>query len=223
MSGPGKGRIRLTVLALAVFLPLVATGTASAQDTTTRAGVPAPEAAAVTAATPPGIVCARPRDGKGNYTGTARCPVRSAAWTYYQAYLTYFDDCSQFQRTTSTIRMQVLARRGATGVHIGGIWVVFLQGHKRFGSMGFTAIDANGREHREPWNYLGRFSTDIADLYSNGTDPIRYPLTPGNFAGLPTTSSRDPYFFGQFAMSDGAAPYLQAQCRLIPLSVVFTK
>ena len=212
----------LLLLTLSLCLPLMTGGTAWAQgvgrtDVTAVPGVPLAEEAL------PGIVCARPRDGSGYYTGTARCPVRSSAWTYFQAYLTYFDDCSQTSLTTSTIRMQVLARRGGTGVHIGGVWVVFVQGSRRFGSMQFHAIDGANRLRDGAWNYYGGWSSDIADLYSNGADPIRYGVTTTNFVGMTTTTSADPYFRGQFAMSNYPSPNLRAECRMNPLSVVFTK
>ena len=223
LRGRRRRRLRLVLLlqALVLCLSLAAGGAAAASPAT--ASPASSGAVAAAAAAPPGIVCERPRDRNGNYTGTARCPVRSAAWTYFQAYLTYFDDCSQVRFSTSTIRMQILARRGATGVHIGGVWVVFQDGSKRFGSMRFDAIDGAGRNRNGAWNSNGLWSADIADLYSNGSDPIRYGVTPSTFVGMTTASNRDPLFQGQFAMSNAPSPNLRAECRLLPLSVVFTK
>lgn len=177
------------------------------------------------AAAPPGIACTQ-QTYHGQYVGVANCYIRSASWTYYQAYVTQDDayECGGRSKTTATFRMQVLARRGATGVHIAGVWVVYLDGPRRFGTLQFSATDGNNADKNGAWNYNGNYSRyDIADLYSNGSDPIRYPgVSPSHYVGMAWGRIGTAKFEGQWRVANHAAPYSsQGTCGFRPVRVMF--
>ena len=124
--------------------------------------------------------------------------------------------------------MQVPARKGRTGVPIGGVWLVYVNGPKRWTTIRFDAFDGNNQLRTGAWNYQGRFSSDlraagdVADLYSPGDDPIRYPINPSTFVGLPWGGTNGARFGGHFRMVDGRQPHLsQGSCGMAPVYVQF--
>lgn len=174
----------------------------------------------------PGVYCdAQYKNGRP--VGSSRCKVASGQWTYYQAFLTHYDNCGRNPFTTqSTVRVQILARKGGTGVHIGGVWVVFHDGNRRFGVMKFDMKDGNGTTHNDNRNNRGWFSQDVADLYSNGSDPSRYGYTTSNFLGLAWGKNKTALMDnGYFNMANFPQPWLSgaSTCNAFPLSVVFTQ
>lgn len=181
-----------------------------------------PTAGLTTTASPPGTVCPQSRHN-GEYVGVAWCDIRSSSWSYYQAYVTQSTfDCSQ-AKTSATFRMQILARRGATGVHIAGLWVVYNDGPKRFSTLQFSALDGNNASRNGAWNYSGNYNKDIADLYSLGDNPSRYPgLSPTHYAGLAWGRIGTAQFIGQLRVADNPYPYLsEGSCGFFPVRVMF--
>jgi hypothetical protein len=180
------------------------------------------ETSATTAALPAGSIECTQAIVARVPVGVTHCSVTTPAWTYYQAYVSKrTNDCTESTQY-GTFRMQILARKGGTGIHIGGVWVVYVDGPRRWATLRFNAIDGNGNLHDGDWNYRGGFSRDIADLYSNGNDPIRYGANPAAFIGLPWGSNNRAYFDGHFRMGHNPYPYLsQGSCGMAPVDVVF--
>lgn len=81
------------------------------------------------------------------------------------------------------VRIQVLARRGGTGVVLEGLWLVYMDGPRQYVRTKFDAIDGHNTPQNGTWNFNGRYNPDDAARGST-TDVTRYSLNPGNVKGL---------------------------------------
>jgi hypothetical protein len=216
------GATSLVVVALIMTMGAQAARAAPTPTPLSRTALAAVTQADVAPAALPGHTCAT-QFHNGSPVGSSRCTVASGLWQYYQAFVTYFNDCSSVGNTlTSTIRVQILARRGATGVLIGGVWVVYQAGQRRYGSLRFNWLDGNSRVYHDARNNNGGFTHDIADLF-NSADISRYGYTESSFQGLPWGRNNDALLMGQFNMANNTQPYLSGfgTCTMLPLTVVF--
>lgn len=210
---------RLTIMRALLAIAVVA---GSLLATTAPASA-RPAADRVSAAALQGITCTTLYRG-GQPTGAVECPVRTGTWTYYQAWVTQRDSCSQTTFTSSTVRFQILARKGGSSMHIGGIWAVLgANASRRFGITQFSLIDGLGRAHNDARNNNGSFGKDVTDSYTG--DPQRFGYTPGNFVALPWGGpGQDGTLRGQLNLANHPQPYLsQGTCTALPLYVIFRR
>lgn len=193
--------------------PLDSAGVSSAEQADTDA----------TTAALQGITCTT-LYRNGRPTGTVECPVRTGAWTYYQAWVTQRDSCSQTTFTDSTVRFQFDARKGGSSMHIGGVWAFLgANSSRRFGITQYSFIDGLGRAHNDDRNNKGNFGKDIMDSYTG--DPQRFGYTRSNYVLLPWgAAGQDAYLRGQVNLANHPQPYLsQGTCTAFPLYVIFRR
>lgn len=171
----------------------------------------------------PGITC-RSLYKNGQPTGAVECPVRTGAWTYYQAWVTQRDSCSQTSFTSSTVRFQFDARKGGSSMHIGGVWAVLgANSSRRFGITQYSFVDGLGRAHNDARNNNGGFGRDVTDSYTG--DPQRFGYTRSNYVALPWgAAGQDATLRGQLNLANHPQPYLsQGTCTALPLYVIFRR
>lgn len=188
------------------------------------AGVGSPELAGEAASAAfQGITC-KTLYRNGRPTGAVECPVKTGTWTYYQAWVTQRDSCSQTTFTDSTVHFQIDARKGGTSMHIGGVWAFLgANSSRRYGITQYSLNDGLGGSHNDARNNNGGFGRDIMDSYTG--DPQRFGYTRSNFVTLPWGSgSNDAFLQGQVNLANHPQPYLsQATCTALPLYVIFRR
>lgn len=164
-----------------------------------------PNPSPVNAAAPAGhplVICG---NGAGGDADIAFCNIRPG-WTYYWAYINTGrnDNCAGTSQPF-TLRYQILARQGATGMVVGGLWMNHFGGPRRFAVSLINAYDssADGSANGE-WNWKANWNPDPADR-DDINDPSRwnrFNLMPGAVAGHVWSPSGRAGWKMKFAASD---------------------
>jgi len=160
------------------------------------------------------IICSVPKDPNADY-----CPIRSIHSTYYEAYVSRGGDNDPPSDADADVRMQILAREGATGVVVEGVWLVYNSGPRQFVQTQIDAVDGAGHSRNGAWDYMALgFNPDQAGRGST-PDVTRWPgVSPSNVVGLPR-GANSPYFKLNLELYNVNAQGLE---NALPLYVVFS-